>query len=85
MTATVKIDGEWYVSGFYTLADYALKDAGAPWPTTSTPLRGSRRLEDPQPAHVATFEHMCEGYDDRQPNPKVGAKWELISLRRAKR
>jgi hypothetical protein len=30
MTATVKIDGEWYVSGFYTLADYALKDAGAP-------------------------------------------------------
>jgi hypothetical protein len=30
MTATVKIDGEWYVSGFYTLADYALKDAGGP-------------------------------------------------------
>jgi hypothetical protein len=39
--ATVKVDGEWYVSGFYTLADYALKDAGTPWPTTSIGAAGA--------------------------------------------
>ncbi|MFC5948440.1 flagellar basal body protein FliL [Pseudonocardia lutea] len=44
--ATVQVDGEWYVSGLYTAADYALKDAVAPWPTTSVDARGAGSAQD---------------------------------------
>jgi hypothetical protein len=39
--ATVKVDGGWYTSLFYTAADYALESARRPWPTTSLPATGS--------------------------------------------
>lgn len=39
--ATVKVDGKWYVSAFYTAADYVLKEAGTPWPKTSVAARGA--------------------------------------------
>lgn len=44
--ATVQVDGEWYVSGLYTAADYALKDAVEPWPTTSIDARGATTAQD---------------------------------------
>jgi hypothetical protein len=55
--ATVKVDGEWYVSGFYTLADYALKDAGTPWPTTSIGAAGAGTAQD------ALREALQAGFD----------------------
>ncbi|WP_027930339.1 hypothetical protein [Amycolatopsis thermoflava] len=39
--ATVKVDGEWYPSLLYTMADYALRDENEPWPSTSIPARGA--------------------------------------------
>ncbi|WP_306999527.1 flagellar basal body protein FliL [Amycolatopsis thermophila] len=39
--ATVKVDGDWYPSLLYTIADYALQDEHEPWPTTSIPARGA--------------------------------------------
>lgn len=39
--ATVKVDGSWYVSAFYTAADYGLQAAGKPWPRTSIPAQGA--------------------------------------------
>ncbi|MCE3550034.1 flagellar basal body protein FliL [Pseudonocardia sp. RS11V-5] len=44
--ATVQLDGEWYVSGLYTAADYALRDAAEPWPTTSVDARGAGSAQD---------------------------------------
>lgn len=44
--ATVEVDGSWYVSGFYTAADYALKEANEPWPTTSVPAVGAPTAQD---------------------------------------
>jgi len=39
--ATVNVDGEWYPSLFYTIAYYALQDAGEQWPSSSTPAVGA--------------------------------------------
>ncbi|PPK66895.1 proline-rich domain-containing protein [Actinokineospora auranticolor] len=39
--ATVKVDDEWYPSLFYTVADYALADAGLEWPKTSIAAKGA--------------------------------------------
>jgi len=39
--ATVNVDDKWYPSLFYTIADYALQDAGKPWPTTPIPNNGA--------------------------------------------
>jgi len=44
--ATVKVDGEWYPSLLYTIADYALKDAGQKWPSTSIPAAGAASAND---------------------------------------
>jgi hypothetical protein len=39
--ATVKVDGEWYPSLFYTIADYALLDAKKQWPKKSVAANGA--------------------------------------------
>lgn len=39
--ATIKVDGGWYTSLFYTAADYALESARQTWPTTSLPAFGA--------------------------------------------
>jgi hypothetical protein len=39
--ATVKVNGEWYPSIFYTLADYALQSAKKPWPTKPIAANGA--------------------------------------------
>ncbi|HVW40174.1 MAG TPA: flagellar basal body protein FliL [Amycolatopsis sp.] len=39
--ATVKVDGEWYPSLLYTIADYALLESHQKWPTTSIPAAGA--------------------------------------------
>jgi hypothetical protein len=39
--ATVKVDGQWYPSLFYTIADYALQDSKKPWPKESVPAKGA--------------------------------------------
>jgi hypothetical protein len=44
--ASVKVDGQWYVSLFYTAADYALKEEGTPWPKTSIAANGAASAED---------------------------------------
>jgi hypothetical protein len=44
--ATVKVDGEWYPSLLYTAADYALKDAGVQWPSSSVPSNGAASAND---------------------------------------
>jgi hypothetical protein len=43
--ATVNVDGEWYPSLFYTVADYALTDAGKEWPSTSIANNGADDAE----------------------------------------
>ena len=44
--ATVRVDGRWYVSAFYTAADYYLQTTGTPWPKTSVPARGASTAPD---------------------------------------
>ena len=44
--ATVEVDGKWYVSLFYTVADYALQQEKTPWPATSIAPRGGTSAED---------------------------------------
>ncbi|CRK56206.1 proline-rich proteoglycan 2 [Alloactinosynnema sp. L-07] len=39
--ATVNVDGEWYPSLFYTIADYGLQDSKKKWPKTSIPAKGA--------------------------------------------
>ncbi|GAB3449779.1 flagellar basal body protein FliL [Actinophytocola sediminis] len=43
--ATVNVDGEWYPSLFYSVADYALLDAGAEWPKTPIANNGGEDAE----------------------------------------
>lgn len=44
--ATVKSDGEWYPSLFYTVAHYALKEQGQPWPSTPIAANGAASAEE---------------------------------------
>jgi hypothetical protein len=44
--ATVKVDGKWYPSLFYTVADYALLEKGAEWPSESIPNNGAASADD---------------------------------------
>lgn len=39
--ATVRIDGEWYPSLLYTIADQALQDEHQRWPSTTIPAKGA--------------------------------------------
>ena len=39
--ATVNVDGEWYPSLLYTIADYALLDEGKPWPQQPIAPKGA--------------------------------------------
>lgn len=39
--ATVRVDGSWYPSALYTIADYALQASGEQWPTRSIPAKGA--------------------------------------------
>ncbi|MGX7829738.1 flagellar basal body protein FliL [Actinokineospora sp. 24-640] len=39
--ATVNVDGEWYPSLFYTLADYALAEEKLEWPAQAIPANGA--------------------------------------------
>ena len=43
--ATVNVDGKWYPSLFYTVADYALQDADKEWPNESIPNNGADDAE----------------------------------------
>ncbi|HEX2134024.1 MAG TPA: flagellar basal body protein FliL [Actinophytocola sp.] len=43
--ATVNVDGEWYPSLFYTVADYALLEAGKEWPAESIANNGAEDAE----------------------------------------
>lgn len=44
--ATVKVDGKWYPSLFYTVADYALLDAGEEWPSEPIANNGAGSAEE---------------------------------------
>ncbi|WP_300017902.1 flagellar basal body protein FliL [Pseudonocardia sp.] len=44
--AAVEVDGSWYVSLFYTAADYALRDEGLTWPQQSVAPRGAATPQD---------------------------------------
>lgn len=44
--ASVEVDGNWYVSLYYTIADYALREANVPWPTTTVAARGAASGEE---------------------------------------
>ncbi|WP_030226848.1 hypothetical protein [Actinoalloteichus caeruleus] len=39
--ATIQVDGEWYPSMFYTVADFALRESGMGWPRDSVPAVGA--------------------------------------------
>jgi hypothetical protein len=39
--ASVRVDGQWYVSIFYTAADYALRAEGKQWPAQPVPAVGA--------------------------------------------
>jgi len=43
--ATVNVDGKWYPSLFYTIADYALQDAHKQWPSQSIANNGADDAE----------------------------------------
>ncbi|ASO19807.1 hypothetical protein FHR81_000514 [Actinoalloteichus hoggarensis] len=45
--ATVQVDGDWYPSLFYTIADYGLREEGMSWPDTSVEAVGA---DSPQAA-----------------------------------
>ncbi|HEV2779342.1 MAG TPA: proline-rich domain-containing protein [Actinophytocola sp.] len=44
--ATVNVDGQWYPSLFYTIADYALQDADKPWPRQGIANNGAGSPQD---------------------------------------
>lgn len=44
--ATVKVDDKWYPSLFYTVADYALQDAGKEWPDKPIANNGAGSADD---------------------------------------
>jgi hypothetical protein len=44
--ATIKVDGQWYPSLFYTFADYALKSSDESWPKESIPAQGAGSPEE---------------------------------------
>jgi hypothetical protein len=44
--ASVEVDGGWYVSLFYTVADYALERENLAWPATSVVPRGAATPND---------------------------------------
>jgi hypothetical protein len=44
--ATVKVDDKWYPSLFYTVADYALQDAGKDWPDKPIANNGAGSADD---------------------------------------
>ncbi|MFI7678958.1 flagellar basal body protein FliL [Actinophytocola sp. NPDC049390] len=44
--ATVKVDDKWYPSLFYSVADYALLDAGEEWPSEPIANNGAGSAED---------------------------------------
>ncbi|HET9142877.1 flagellar basal body protein FliL [Actinophytocola sp.] len=44
--ATVKVDDQWYPSLFYTIADYALRDAGKDWPKQGIANKGAGSPQD---------------------------------------
>ena len=44
--ASVEVDGTWYVSLFYTVADYALRESKIPWPATSIAAKGATSGEE---------------------------------------
>ncbi|MET0234446.1 MAG: hypothetical protein ABW224_07390, partial [Kibdelosporangium sp.] len=44
--ATVKVDDEWYPSLFYTIADYALKEAKKPWPASPIAANGAASADE---------------------------------------
>ena len=44
--ATVNVDGEWYPSLFYTMADYALAEAKLEWPKEAIPANGADSPEE---------------------------------------
>ncbi|OZM72517.1 flagellar basal body protein FliL [Amycolatopsis antarctica] len=44
--ATVNVDGEWYPSMLYSIADYALLEEGKPWPQQSIAANGAGSSED---------------------------------------
>jgi hypothetical protein len=51
--ATVKVDGEWYPSLFYSIADAALTDAGKQWPAQGIAASGA---DSPEAAVRATLD-----------------------------
>jgi hypothetical protein len=44
--ATVQVDGKWYPSLFYSIADAGLQAAHTPWPTQSVPSVGAGSADD---------------------------------------
>jgi hypothetical protein len=44
--AAVRVDGSWYVSLFYTAADYSLREEGQAWPQQSVAPRGAATPQD---------------------------------------
>ncbi|WP_219414449.1 flagellar basal body protein FliL [Pseudonocardia nigra] len=56
--ASVRVEGSWYVSLFYTAADYALRSEGLSWPATSVPARGAATPGD---ALRETVQAMLDG------------------------
>jgi hypothetical protein len=55
--ASVRVDGEWYVSLFYTAADYALQAEGRPWPAQPVPAVGA---DTPQAAVQQTVQAIMD-------------------------
>lgn len=53
--ATVKVDGEWYPSLFYSIADAGLQAAHQSWPSRSVPAVGASSADDAVRSFVQAF------------------------------
>ncbi|PXY22922.1 flagellar basal body protein FliL [Prauserella muralis] len=56
--ATVQVDGEWYPSLFYSIADYGLRAEGLSWPREPLPARGA---DSPNAAVQQTVQAALDG------------------------
>ncbi len=72
--ATVQVGGSWYPSLLYTIADYALRDAGERWPSTSVPANGAASPSDAVRALLqAAFDSDARRMIELMPPDEMGA------------
>nr|WP_052478734.1 hypothetical protein [Kibdelosporangium sp. MJ126-NF4]CEL20343.1 hypothetical protein [Kibdelosporangium sp. MJ126-NF4]CTQ97568.1 hypothetical protein [Kibdelosporangium sp. MJ126-NF4] len=72
--ATVKVDGEWHPSLFYTIADYALQAGKSRWPSTPVAAKGASSPDEAAKQFVdAALDAKVERLIELVPPDEMGA------------